>query len=155
VSWLRRQQVVLGLTVDPDVDSVEQDGVPVVAAALVEVVRAREGTSDPKVTGNGPNSGDPSRSRGSGPAGSSPSRLTLAPLERLAVPHALCGADGESRSTAFCYIQAQHDLDVVQAYLNRYPDQSKNAAGVHQGARALPVAGGGVTRQGAERSARR
>ena len=52
-------------------------------------------------------------------------RLTLAPLERLAVPHALSGADGENRSTAFCYIQAQHDLDAVRAYLNRYRDQPK------------------------------
>ena len=52
-------------------------------------------------------------------------RLTLAPLERLSVPHALSGADGENRSTAFCYIQAKHDLDAVRAYLNRYRDQPK------------------------------
>ena len=51
--------------------------------------------------------------------------MILAPLERLAVPHALSGADGENRSTAFCYIQAQHDLDAVRAYLNRYRDQPK------------------------------
>ena len=38
VSWLRRQQSALGLTVDADVDSVEQEGVPLVAAELVEVV---------------------------------------------------------------------------------------------------------------------
>ncbi|MDR5806451.1 hypothetical protein [Caballeronia sp. LZ001] len=49
----------------------------------------------------------------------------LAPLERLAVPHALLGAEGENRSTAFCYIQASHDLDAVRAYLNRYCDQPK------------------------------
>ena len=41
------------------------------------------------------------------------------------MPHALSGADGENRSTAFCYIQAQHDLDAVRAYLNRYRDQPK------------------------------
>jgi hypothetical protein len=56
-------------------------------------------------------------------------RLTVAPLERLAVPHALSGADGpyrgENRATAFCYIQADHDLDAVRAYLNRYRDQPK------------------------------
>ena len=41
------------------------------------------------------------------------------------MPHALSGANGENRSTAFCYIQAQHDLDAVRAYLNRYRDQPK------------------------------
>ena len=41
------------------------------------------------------------------------------------MPHALSGADGENRSTAFCYIQANHDLDAVRAYLNRYRDQPK------------------------------
>jgi hypothetical protein len=82
--------------------------VPLVAAELVKVGPAA------KVTESGPSSGP------------SPSiRLTLAPLERLAVPHALSGADGENRSTAFCYIQASHDLDAVRAYLNRYRDQPK------------------------------
>ncbi|MEM5387871.1 site-specific integrase [Paraburkholderia phymatum] len=101
VSWLRRQQIALGLTVDPDVDSVEQDGRPLVAAELVEVVPD------------------------SNPSGTTSSRLTLAPLERLSVPHALSGAEGENRSAAFCYIQAKHDLDAVRAYLNRYRDQPK------------------------------
>jgi integrase len=45
------------------------------------------------------------------------------------VPHALSGADGpyrgENRATAFCYIQAHHDLDAVRAYLNRFRDQPK------------------------------
>ncbi|WP_309243996.1 tyrosine-type recombinase/integrase [Caballeronia sp. EK] len=41
------------------------------------------------------------------------------------MPHALSGADGENRSTAFCYIQANHDLDAVRAYLNRFRDQPK------------------------------
>ncbi|WP_167528670.1 site-specific integrase [Paraburkholderia azotifigens] len=105
VSWLRRQQTALGLTVNADVDSVEQDGVPLVAAERVEVVPDLDssGHLTERLTG----------------------RLTLAPLERLAVPHALSGADGENRSTAFCYIQAQHDLDAVRAYLNRYRDQPK------------------------------
>jgi hypothetical protein len=108
---------VLELTVDPDVTPVEQDGVPLIAVDLVEVVPAREGLSDPKMTQNGP-SGGPGSSSSSG-------RLILAPLERLAVPHALSGADGENRSTAFCCIQVQHDLDAVRAYLNRYRDQPK------------------------------
>ena len=43
----------------------------------------------------------------------------------LAVPQALSGANGENRSSAFCYIQARHDLDAVRAYLNRYRDQPK------------------------------
>ena len=104
ISWLRRQQTALGLTVDADVDSVEQAGVPLVAAALVELV--------PDVAS------DHGASRGT-------DRLALAPLERLSVPHALSGANGENRSTAFCYIQANHDLDAVRAYLNRYRDQPK------------------------------
>jgi integrase len=82
--------------------------VPLVAAALVEVV--------PDLASNH------GASRG---ADQSPRRLTLAPLERLSVPHALSGADGENRSTAFCYIQAKHDLDALRAYLNRYRDQPK------------------------------
>lgn len=81
-------------------------------------------------------------------------RLTLAPLERLVVPRALSGAHGENRSTAFCYIQANHDLDAVRAYLNRFRDSAENAARLHQGARAVFVVGGRVARQGAERSAR-
>lgn len=111
VSWLRRQQASLQLTIEADVDSEEEDGVPLLAAGLVEVVPAA------KVTGSGP---------GRGPSSpESASRLTLAPLERLAVPHALSGAHGENRATAFCYIQANHDLDAVRAYLNRYRDQPK------------------------------
>jgi Phage integrase protein len=137
VSWLRRQQTALGLTVDADVDSIEAEGVPMFAAELVEVAPAREVSSDPKVTDSDPSSGP----RG-GPSG----RLTLAPLERLAVPHALSGADGENRSTAFCYIHANHDLDAVRAYLNRYRDQPKTLR-AYQGARTLPVVGGGVARQ--------
>ncbi|WP_309851170.1 MULTISPECIES: phage integrase family protein [unclassified Caballeronia] len=111
VRWLREQQASLQLTIDADVDSEEWDGVPLIAADLVEVVPAA------KVTGSGP---------GGGPSSSeSASRLTLAPLERLAVPHALSGAHGENRATAFCYIQANHDLNAVRAYLNRYRDQPK------------------------------
>jgi Phage integrase protein len=111
VSWLRRQQTALGLTVDADVDSVEQEGVTLVAAELVEVVPTLDLHN--------------SRVTESGPRGSDQPRVILAPLERLAVPHALSGADGENRSTAFCYIQAQHDLDAVRTYLNRYRDQPK------------------------------
>ncbi|MCI1047784.1 site-specific integrase [Caballeronia zhejiangensis] len=110
VSWLRKQQASLQLTIDADVDSEERDGVPLIAADLVEVVPAA------KVTESGLNS--------SGQNGAA-ARLTLAPLERLAVPHALSGAHGENRATAFCYIQANHDLDAVRAYLNRFRDQPK------------------------------
>ncbi|WP_213233656.1 phage integrase family protein [Caballeronia sp. NK8] len=104
VSWLRKQQAALQLTVDIDIDSVEKAGVPLVADELVEVV--------------------PNFASELG-EGSRPGRLTLAPLERLAVPHALSGANAENRSTAFCYIQANHDLDAVRAYLNRFRDQPK------------------------------
>ncbi|VXC89949.1 Integrase [Burkholderia sp. 8Y] len=124
VSWLRKQQASLQLTIDPDVDSKERDGVPLIAAGLIEVVPAV------KVTESGPNSGPAGGTNGGpgdDPSGglSSTSRLTLAPLERFAVPHALSGAHGENRSAAFCYIQANHDLDAVRAYLNRYRDQPK------------------------------
>ncbi|WP_250510313.1 site-specific integrase [Caballeronia sp. GACF4] len=115
ISWLRRQQASLQLTIDQDIDSEERDGVPLIAADLVEVVPAA------KVTESGPSSGV----GGSGPGDGSATRLTLVPLERLAVPHALSGAAGENRATAFCYIQANHDLDAVRAYLNRYRDQLK------------------------------
>nr|WP_250495365.1 phage integrase family protein [Caballeronia sp. GAWG1-1] len=104
VSWLRKHQAKLQLTVEIDVDSEERDGVPPVADELVEVV--------------------PEYYADQGPLGSLP-RLRLAPLERLSVPHALSGAEGENRSSAFCYIQANHDLDAVRAYLNRYRDQPK------------------------------
>ncbi|BAO92881.1 hypothetical protein [Caballeronia cordobensis] len=100
-----------------DVDSLEHDGVPLVAAELVEVVPAAKVTGD-GLSGGGIGGGSASADRLS-------DRLTLAPLERLAVPHTLSGADGENRSTAFCYIQANHDLDAVRAYLNRYRDQPK------------------------------
>ncbi|WP_235366145.1 phage integrase family protein [Caballeronia zhejiangensis] len=119
VSWLRKQQASLQLTIEADVDSEEQDGVPLIAAELVEVGPA------PKATGSGPGS-EPGSEPSSGPGGNTEaSRLTLAPLERLAVPHALSGAHGENRSAAFCYIQANHDLDAVRAYLNRFRDQPK------------------------------
>ncbi|WP_310390593.1 phage integrase family protein [Caballeronia sp. LP006] len=104
VSWLRKHQAKLQLTVEIDVDSEERDGVPLVADELVEVV--------------------PEYYADRGPLGSLP-RLRLAPLERLSVPHALSGADGENRSSALCYIQANHDLDAVRAYLNRHRDQPK------------------------------
>jgi integrase len=105
VSWLRKQQASLQLTVEADVDSLERAGVPLIVAELVEVAPAA------KVTQSGQSCGS--------------ARLTLAPLERLAVPHTLSGASGENRSTAFCYIRASHDLDAVRAYLNRYRDQPK------------------------------
>ncbi|WP_459906092.1 phage integrase family protein [Caballeronia sp. HLA56] len=104
VSWLRRQQAALQLTIEADVNSAEQLGVPLVAAELIEVAPALSLDQEAIQTA---------------------SRLTLAPLERLAVPHALSGADGKNRLTAFCYIQASHDLDAVRAYLNRYRDQPK------------------------------
>lgn len=48
---------------------------------------------------------------------------TLAPLERLAVPHALSGAAGTNRAPGPCYLHASHDLDALRAYLARYADQ--------------------------------
>ncbi|WP_254074045.1 hypothetical protein [Burkholderia sp. S171] len=83
---------------------------PLVAADVVQMWPA------------GPNRAD---AGGAGQLEGSPARLTLAPLERMAVPNTLSGADGENRSIAFCYIQAHHDLEAVRAYLNKYRDQPK------------------------------
>ncbi|MEX3630575.1 MAG: phage integrase family protein [Burkholderia sp.] len=47
----------------------------------------------------------------------------LAPLERLALPHALSGAAGTNRAPGLCYLHADHDLDALRAYLARYADQ--------------------------------
>jgi integrase len=105
VAWLRRHETQLGLRVDADVDTRD----PLVAD---EVVHVRPAESDHLDTG------------GAGQAVGA-ARLTLAPLERMAVPNALSGAEGENRSVAFCYIQARHDLEAVRAYLNRYRDQPK------------------------------
>ncbi|MDR5769664.1 phage integrase family protein [Caballeronia sp. LZ028] len=104
VSWLCKQQASLQLTVEIDIDSEERDGVPLATDEVVEVVP---------------------ESHIDGGASWEKKRLTLAPLERLSVPHALSGAHGENRLSAFCYIQANHDLDAVRAYLNRFRDQPK------------------------------
>jgi integrase len=106
VAWLRRHETDLGLRVDADVDT----RAPLVAADVVQVRPAGTHRVD---------------AGGAGQSGSGPVRLTLAPLERMAVPNALSGAEGENRSVAFCYIQARHDLEAVHAYLNKYRDQPK------------------------------
>jgi len=54
-----------------------------------------------------------------------PGSAVLVPLERMAVPHALSGVDGINRATAFCMIQARHDLQAIRTYLNQYRDQPK------------------------------
>jgi hypothetical protein len=101
---VRKQQAALQLTVQIDIDADEQASVSLVAHEVVEVVAERYIECG---------------------ASGETKRLTLAPLERLAVPHALSGAAGENRSSAFCYIQAHHDLDAMGAYLNRFRDQPK------------------------------
>jgi len=109
VAWLRRHETQLGLRVDADVDTRD----PLVAADVVQVRPSEVDHVDAGGVGQ--------------PAATA--RLTLAPLERMAVPHALSGGDGphrgENRSVAFCYIQARHDLEAVRAYLNKYRDQPK------------------------------
>jgi Phage integrase protein len=104
VAWLRRHEPQLRLRVDADVDTRD----PLVAA---DVVQVRPAGSDHLDAG--------------GEGQSVSTRLTLAPLERMAVPNTLSGAEGENRSVAFCYIQARHDLEAVRAYLNKYRDQPK------------------------------
>jgi len=114
VAWLRRHETQLGLRVDADVFDGHLARDPLVAA---DVVQVRPVGSDHLDAG------------GAGQSADASPRLTLAPLERMAVPHALSGADGphrgENRSAAFCYIQARHDLEAVHAYLNKYRDQPK------------------------------
>ncbi|KMZ13398.1 hypothetical protein BHUM_01735 [Candidatus Burkholderia humilis] len=51
--------------------------------------------------------------------------VTLVPLERLQLAHALSGTDGINRHGSFPYIQAGHDLDAVRAYLHHYREQPK------------------------------
>lgn len=80
---------------------------------------------------------------------------TLAPLERMAVPHPLSGAAGTpaatNRAALFPYIAAPHDLAAVRAYLYQYRDQPKTLRALYQGARALRALG----RDGAPRAAQR
>jgi len=54
-----------------------------------------------------------------------PGSAVLVPLERMAVPHTLSGVDGINRATAFCMIQAHHDLQAIRTYLNQFRDQPK------------------------------
>ncbi|WP_186258926.1 site-specific integrase [Burkholderia gladioli] len=49
-----------------------------------------------------------------------PSRAQLVPLERIAMPSALSGQGGLNRHVAFSFVHANHDLDAIGAYLNRY-----------------------------------
>src|SRR5471030_2495315 len=106
VAWLRRHETQLRLCVDADVDTRD----PLVADEVVQVWPAEPVPID----------GD-----GAGQSEKPQKRLALAPLERMAVPNTLSGADGENRSVAFCYIQARHDLEAVRAYLNKYRHQPK------------------------------
>jgi hypothetical protein len=109
VAWLRRHEMQLRLRVDADVDTRD----PLVAA---DVVQVRPVGSDHLDAGG---EGQPTVAK------RLTDRLTLAPLERMAVQNTLSGADGENRSVAFRYIQARHDLEAVRAYLNKYRDQPK------------------------------
>ncbi|QCP55075.1 integrase [Trinickia violacea] len=52
-----------------------------------------------------------------------PAGRHLAPLERVALPHALSGERGTNRSLAFPYVRARHDLEAIRAYLNGYTGQ--------------------------------
>lgn len=52
-----------------------------------------------------------------------PARQQLAPLERLALPGALSGAEGTNRATVFPYVSARHDLEAIRAYLHLYDGQ--------------------------------
>jgi hypothetical protein len=110
VAWLRRHETQLRLRVDADVNTRD----PLVAD---EVVQVSPGEPVP-IDGDGAGQSEKPQKRLAG-------RLTLAPLERMAVPHTLSGADGENRSIAFRYNQARHDLETVRAYLNKYRDQPK------------------------------
>ncbi|MFY4713438.1 site-specific integrase [Burkholderia glumae] len=51
-----------------------------------------------------------------------PSRGQLVPLERIAIPPKMSGERGVNRHTEFSFVRANHDLDAIAAYLNRYTD---------------------------------
>lgn len=53
-----------------------------------------------------------------------PASGQLAPLERMALPHALSGERGTNRAPVFPYVRARHDLDAVRAYLAGYAGQT-------------------------------
>jgi len=101
IAWLRRHADSLGATVADDVDPVD----PLEASATVARVMLS-------------------------PAGTAVATM-LAPLERVAVPHALSGGEGPhgtgkrgtNRAPVFSYLRAAHDLDAVRAYLHRYRDR--------------------------------
>ncbi len=52
-----------------------------------------------------------------------PASGQIAPLERMALPHALSGERGTNRAPSFPYVRARHDLDAIRAYLNGYAGQ--------------------------------
>jgi site-specific recombinase XerC len=97
VAWLRQHAESLGVTVDADVDADELLAAPV--DTRVTLVPA--GSQDGQAGAPGP----------------------LVPLERIALPHVLSGARGVNRAGGLCYLQAQHDLDAIRAYLHRYGDR--------------------------------
>ncbi|CAE6850444.1 Tyrosine recombinase XerC [Paraburkholderia aspalathi] len=102
VAWLRRHAGTLGVTVDADVDAAEPLAAPM--ATHVALVPAGCQTAQ-----GGP----------------------LAPLERIELPHRLCGGEGPhgtgqrgvNRAPGLCYLQARHDLDAIRSYLHRYTDR--------------------------------
>ncbi|MFM0408821.1 phage integrase family protein [Paraburkholderia dipogonis] len=99
VAWLRRHAGTLGVTVTDDVGLADPLEAPAARVALL-------------------------------PAGAGRAS-ELAPLERVALPHALSGGEGQqgnstrgiNRAPGLCYLQAQHDLDAVRAWLHRYRDR--------------------------------
>ena len=55
----------------------------------------------------------------------SPERREMVPLERVALPFPLSGADGANRNAAFPLISARNDLQAVEAYLYKFRAQEK------------------------------
>lgn len=54
-----------------------------------------------------------------------PDQNELAPIERLLLPEALDGHEGENRYPGFCLISARHDRDAIEAYLYKFRGQEK------------------------------
>ncbi|VVD31171.1 site-specific integrase [Paraburkholderia dioscoreae] len=101
VAWLRQHAGTLGAVVTDDVELADPLEAPS-SAARVALVPAGTGRAS-----------------------------ELAPLERVTLPHALSGGEGPhgngtrglNRAPGLCYLQAQHDLDAVRAWLHRYRDR--------------------------------
>jgi hypothetical protein len=131
VAWLRRHEPQLRLRVDADVDTRD----PLVADEVVQVWPT------------GPEQVD---ADGAGQPAGVPVRLTLAPLERMAVPNfPVRRRWRKSLGRLLLYPGASRPRGRARVP-EQVPGSAENLARVHQGSRALSPVVGGRARQGVE-----